>query len=573
MTNGAELSGLEAWQLCHRAPYADGISEQTYSRLFNDIALNESAVQQYFMTRANTPTEKRKVLAVESSTVDTYGAGQIEARHGFSKESNNLPSVKLLRIMEVNSLQPLAFHAQPGNVPDVLSIKNTLKQLDCLMERTPLVVTDCGFTSEENLLDFVRHSIPTLTRMKLSTSWIREAFDEIKEEITKHANACPFDTFTFGVTKTVKHEFQILRQRTRGQYRMGDVQILPRNLHIHFFYDDEKATADRAAFRSELKQLKGLVENGETLNKAGQQKVERFFFVKETSKGKVVEFNDEAIHEYQTGHGFFVLISNTEKNTWEALRYYRLREKIEELFAAQKHSMVGRRSRVWTPERLRGRQFVQFVGLGYCFFFLNELKKLKARLGVDDGTKSAVQLKNESKLRSWLENKTLLQILQWFDAVYAMQVETPYGKRTITTETTARDELFLRELGITLVPEDRRRHRLRIRHQLGPHGRQDDPRQQVTAVNRRHEAGRSPGPAAPQRIFLRKREGPFDFSEGVQSSDTKTIVQKMENPKWLCFFKTVFCPASPNSCPSSRRSVTTFMHTPSSASRPSAPWA
>ena len=36
-------------------------------------------------------------------------------------------------------------------------------------------------------------------------------------------------------------------------------------------------------------------------------------------------------------------------------------------------------------------------------------------------------------------------------AVYAMQVETPYGKRTITTETTARDELFLRELGITLV--------------------------------------------------------------------------------------------------------------------------
>ena len=397
MTNGAELSGLEAWQLCHRAPYADGISEQTYSRLFNDIALNESAVQQYFMTRANTPTEKRKVLAVESSTVDTYGAGQIEARHGFSKESNNLPSVKLLRIMEVNSLQPLAFHAQPGNVPDVLSIKNTLKQLDCLMERTPLVVTDCGFTSEENLLDFVRHSIPTLTRMKLSTSWIREAFDEIKEEITKHANACPFDTFTFGVTKTVKHEFQILRQRTRGQYRMGDVQILPRNLHIHFFYDDEKATADRAAFRSELKQLKGLVENGETL------------------------------------------------------RYYRLREKIEELFAAQKHSMVGRRSRVWTPERLRGRQFVQFVGLGYCFFFLNELKKLKARLGVDDGTKSAVQLKNESKLRSWLENKTLLQILQWFDAVYAMQVETPYGKRTITTETTARDELFLRELGITIV--------------------------------------------------------------------------------------------------------------------------
>ena len=39
----------------------------------------------------------------------------------------------------------------------------------------------------------------------------------------------------------------------------------------------------------------------------------------------------------------------------------------------------------------------------------------------------------------------------WLPTVYAMQVETPYGKRTITTETTARDELFLRELGITIV--------------------------------------------------------------------------------------------------------------------------
>ena len=31
------------------------------------------------------------------------------------------------------------------------------------------------------------------------------------------------------------------------------------------------------------------------------------------------------------------------------------------------------------------------------------------------------------------------------------EVETPYGKRTINTETTARDELFPRELGITLA--------------------------------------------------------------------------------------------------------------------------
>ncbi len=44
----------------------------------------------------------------------------------------------------------MAFAKQPGNIPDVISIKNTLKQLKCLNLEKPLIVTDNGYYSQKN---------------------------------------------------------------------------------------------------------------------------------------------------------------------------------------------------------------------------------------------------------------------------------------------------------------------------------------------------------------------------------------------------------------------------------------
>ena len=154
------------------------------------------------------------------------------------------------------------------------------------------------------------------------------------------------------------------------------------------------------------------------------------------------------MREEELRFGYFVLVSNCEKDPFKALELYRSREKIEDLFSVQKNSMDGRRPRVWYPENLRGRQFVQFVALGYYFFLNRRIRLLKETLGENDGSKTKEMLKREKALKTWLDSRSLIQILEWFDAVTETRIQTQFARRRVTTETTARDDLFLQKLGV-----------------------------------------------------------------------------------------------------------------------------
>ena len=445
-TDGQTLPRLEKWQLMHKTPYEEGMSEDVCSDLFATIAANESGIQQYFLARSSCQRGNRPVIALDTSTVDTYSKNQHEARFGFSKESDDLPSIKLLTLMDIHSLQPFAFEQQPGNVPDVISIRNAISKVKCLMPgNAPLIVTDSGFCSEENMLMFVRNSMKFLTRIAADVSWVRSELDKIKGTITNMENACPDDEATYGKTVTVKHDFKILRQRSRGKYEAGETQILSRKLHLHFFYSDTKAVEDRLRFRKEIQEIKALKLAGVELNASGERKAKKYLICNDDG---TIHFNNAAINEVQERFGFFVLVSSTEKDTFEALRLYRLRARIEDLFAFQKNSTDGRRPRVWYPDSLRGRQFVQFVDLGYHFFLQQRINSMLEELGTNDGTKSKVELAAEKKLKNWVEQRSITQILEWFDAVTENRISTPYARRRITTESTARDQLFLKKLGV-----------------------------------------------------------------------------------------------------------------------------
>ena len=69
--------------------------------------------------------------------------------------------------------------------------------------------------------------------------------------------------------------------------------------------------------------------------------------MKRTSKGVKVSFKNEKIEEAKRYWGYFVLVSNEIRDPFEALKAYRSREKIEELFATYKDSFDGRKPRTW----------------------------------------------------------------------------------------------------------------------------------------------------------------------------------------------------------------------------------
>ena len=95
--------------------------------------------------------------------------------------------------------------------------------------------------------------------------------------------------------------------------------------------------------------------------------------------------NNKAISEVNKYHGYFVLVSNKEKDPFECLRKYRKRETIESFFEAEKQHADGTRARVWYTDTLRGRMFVQFVSLCYYEYFSEEIRRLKNSLGNKTG--------------------------------------------------------------------------------------------------------------------------------------------------------------------------------------------
>ena len=79
---------------------------------------------------------------------------------------------------------------------------------------------------------------------------------------------------------------------------------------------------------------------------------------------------------------------------------------------------------------------------------MKKIKELRAKLGKDEGGKTKERITLERKLDHWLEQRSLAQILDWFDCIETTTVQTAMASHRWSTESVARDRLFLEYLGV-----------------------------------------------------------------------------------------------------------------------------
>lgn len=456
-TNGQSLPGIQTWQYNHPLPYEDGISEDVYHDLFVSLGRDEGLQQNFFLSRCSDLNET-DALAYDSSTISTYSDNQIEARYGFNKAGDGLKTIKLLTLYSIETRQPIAFTKQPGNLPDVITITNAIKQLTALGLNKTEIVTDNGYYSEKNLSELLQAGFDFITLVKPSLKWVKPEVDMRMEELSNIRSACPFDTSTHGVCVLLKHDFEKTRKyssQKKGTQK-GDTEIFSRRIYLHVYFNAVRQTEEKNAFDHTLLELKALLEGGtavEELSESAQRKVAKYLTIRRWGKKVTVSFKDKEIAMANRYHGCFVLVSNKEKDPFECLRKYRKRETIESFFETMKQHADGTRTRVWDTDTLRGRLFVQFVSLCYYEYFSEEIRKLKQSLGIETGDpdhdKKAV-IDAEKGLRSWLNNTPLYLQLQWFDTVESIDVSAKQKARRWTTEITSRDDLYLEKLGVTI---------------------------------------------------------------------------------------------------------------------------
>lgn len=449
-TDGDTLPRMESWQVMNPLPYGHPITQDVYGKLFASVGRNESGVQSYFQCRGQRVLSTGLNLALDTTTFSTYSKNQIEARQGFNKDGDGLDTIKLLVLYSVENRQPVAFSKQPGNIPDKISLANALRQLDMLDLASPVIVADNGFYSQDNMTHFAREHTKFLMLANSTDKWVRSEIDAAREELGHFRNVCPFDVDVSGVMRRRQHGFSIVRKRTRGNFEAGETESFTRRLYVHVFHKPEAAPIQERRLRESLFSLKKDLEDGvEEFRPAAQKQIDSYLTVKRTAKGVKVDFKMDGIEEAKRYWGYFVLVSNEIKDPFDALKAYRSREKIEELFATYKDSFDGRKPRTWYPENLYGRQFAQFVGLGYhCFLAKRILDVKKALSEKETEGKTKEELSLEAKLLAWLNQHSLIQILDWFRCVDYVAATGNASASQWATETTRRDQLFLKMLGV-----------------------------------------------------------------------------------------------------------------------------
>jgi transposase len=433
------------------------LSESIYSELFAKVGRNESLQQNFFASRVEGLREK-PVLAYDSTTISTYSGQQIEARYGYNKDEDGLKTIKLLTLYSIETRQPIVFTKQPGNISDVTTIGTALMQLDALGVGDAKIVTDNGYHSENNIMEFFRSGFDFVMLVKTSLKWVKAEIDKHRDDFGSVSSACPYDTVTHGIMIRLMREFKWVRKYSnhKSGAEKGDTETFTKRVYLHLFYNSTRKAEDDAVFERDLIELGRLVETGETqkLSETALKKVKKYLDVKRRAGVTTVKFNEDACFETKKYHGYFAIISNCEKEPFECLRIYRKREYVESCFGNFKRHTDGEKPRVWTTDSLRGRMFTQFVSLCYYEHLSEVIRKMIPTLGIKNGDPlhdASKALELEKKLKYWLQESSINTILQWFDTVESVSVSSKITEKRWATEITKRDKLFLDKLGVKVL--------------------------------------------------------------------------------------------------------------------------
>ena len=444
---------IEEWQISHTIPYQEGMSEDTCYLLMKQLGQDITVAQKYFGYRAAHATSRASV-AVDSTTVSSYSELLNDVRFGYNKDGNSLAAVKMLTLFSLRDHQPIAFSRQPGNIPDVISVLNALKQLSVLGMDKPLLVLDGGFFSEENILGFLQAHIKFLMRGQLDSKWILPELEPLFLNIEMPSHVCPEDPSKYCVTKRISHIFTYKRKRTRGGIQKGDIITEEHRLYLHLVLDTDKARLDKAFLVKDIQHVKKQLEGGvdpSLFTKEETRISDRYLIIRNVRGKLAITLNDKAILKATRLCGYFVLVSNEKMDAFSALREYRLREKTEEGFRLDKQYNDAHVTRTKSTESLEGRFFCQFVAYGYEAFFQREINRVKSSLAIPNGDpahdKSDV-FKKEKGLLAWLKGMSVAKLFDWFDAIQETTVDSSMGRARWRRETIERDRLFLIRLGV-----------------------------------------------------------------------------------------------------------------------------
>ena len=406
------LFRFKKWAKLHRHPYGEDIPSQRSSELFQSIT--EEAKMQFFRLQGKRRVEK-EYWAYDSTSISSYSETMKQVKYGKNKDGEHLPQVNLALLFGEKSGLPFYYRKLAGNIPDVKTIRELIRELDVLGYEKIKLVMDRGYYSADNINALYREHLKflcgTSSSLKLAREYIREI--AAKKDSYEYYNS-ELELYVFSKMTTWDYE--------QDRPYKGDTIKAERRMYLHLYFNPDKFSDDGKAFNRRLDSLKEELLSGKRVPEH-EKEYRKYFEVKETPKrGISLTYKQDAIDKARERYGFFVLISNEVKDPVMALRLYRMRDVIEKAFWNVQERLNLRRTLTSSESSLEGKLFVEFVALIYLSY-----------------------IKKQMEEKGLFSRYTMHELLDELDVIECF---TEPGKAPIQGEVLKKQEQLYRDLGV-----------------------------------------------------------------------------------------------------------------------------
>lgn len=352
------LYKFSKWAKLHRHPYGKDISSQRFSELFQSIT--EEQKMRFFRLQGKRRSEK-EYWAYDTTSISSYSETLRQVKYGKNKDGDHLPQINLAILFGEELSLPFYYRKLAGNIPDIKTIRELIRELDVLGYSKTKLVMDCGFCSTDNINALYKNHYKFLlgasTTLKYAKDFIRE-IGETKDHFEFYDS--DFDLYVF--SKTIAWDYE--QQRP---YK-GDTIHEDRRMYLHLYYNPEKQVDDAKNFNRRMLQYREEILSGHRVPEH-EKEYRKYFEIKETPKrGISVTYRQDKIDQAHERYGFFALLSNEVKDPITALKLYRMRDIAEKAFWNYKDRLNLRRTLTSSESSLEGKLFVEFVTLIYLSY-------------------------------------------------------------------------------------------------------------------------------------------------------------------------------------------------------------
>lgn len=368
------LYRFSKWAKLHRHPYGKDISSQRSSELFQSIT--EDQKMKFFRLQGERRSEK-EYWAYDTTSISSYSETLRQVKYGKNKDGDNLPQINLAILFGEESSLPFYYRKLAGNIPDIKTIRELIRELDILGYSKTKLVMDCGFCSTDNINALYKNHYKFLfgasTTLKYAKDFIREVGDT-KDHFEFYDS--DFDLYVF--SKTIAWDYE--QQRP---YK-GDTIHEDCRMYLHLYYNPEKQVDDAKSFNRRMLQYREEILSGHRVPEH-EKEYRKYFEIKETPKrGISVTYRQDKIDQAHKRYGFFVLLSNEVKDPITALKLYRMRDVAEKAFWNYKDRLNLRRTLTSSESSLEGKLFVEFIALIYLSYIDKKMEDCHLHYKIHD---------------------------------------------------------------------------------------------------------------------------------------------------------------------------------------------